>query len=377
MWTDLQNLCMDTKVNFKFCYLAAISEVPTIESRPMNCSLWVLQELPAAGFRRHSQGNQDGIIRDVFRHVGTTNRNAVEFGFDYVGKAKVNGRKGEQPINMSSDGFHLNTRLLRVEGWRVTYFDSLIEDAAEGIRKVTLTEENIDGAFRAAHVPTEVDYVSIDVDSVDVWLLRGMLKHYRPRVISVEYNRNFLFWMKVTHVREWHPWTVRSVYGASAGAINHVATEKGYTPIHIMPNGMDMFLVRTDLLQALCTGGPRSIPSFEALAIDAGVGKRIHRSCDPRLDLPRLVDLELELKGYHSHALFKASADVATLNRLNPGDPMCNKTAITSRAPVEPRPHVLFPVRSISVWPGRGAGGIRLGLTLVLYVGLDNHIHAL
>ncbi|KOO25530.1 hypothetical protein Ctob_008367 [Chrysochromulina tobinii] len=37
-----------------------------------------------------------------------------------------------------------------VLGWNVTYFDAIISDAKAGIRKVTLTEENIVEAFRDA-----------------------------------------------------------------------------------------------------------------------------------------------------------------------------------------------------------------------------------
>jgi len=283
-----------------------------VSSTLRNCS-----HLPlGGGYRRFSQKDQDGILHNIFKTIGRVNRAAVEFGFGYEANK---GKSGEQLIEHNSG---LNTRLLREMGWNVTYFDALISDSVAGIKAVTLTEDNIVSSFRAAGVPTDVDYVSIDVDSIDVWLLKALLTEYLPRVISIEYNRNFLFWMHITHIRKWHPWTKRSVYGASAGAIDYVARVNGYRVVNIMPFGLDMFLVRKDLLDAHCN--PTSIASFEELAGAAGLGERIHKTCSEWDDLPRLVDMHLEMEGRHDDAKLKARGEVMLLNSLHPHNPMCN-----------------------------------------------------
>ena len=46
--------------------------------------------------------------------------------------------------------------------------------------KATLTEANIAQTFEAAKVPHDVDYVSIDVDSIDFWLLKGLIAPDSP-----------------------------------------------------------------------------------------------------------------------------------------------------------------------------------------------------
>ena len=51
----------------------------TVNAQLQNCSH--LQR--SNGFQRHSQGDQDGILRDIFNTIGVTNRCAVEFGFGY------------------------------------------------------------------------------------------------------------------------------------------------------------------------------------------------------------------------------------------------------------------------------------------------------
>jgi hypothetical protein len=305
-----------------FCNLAFMGSASAIGAQGQSCS----HLSQSSAFRKYSHGNQDGILSKIFKAIGVTNRVAVEFGFGYEGRS---GNTGEQLIEKNSG---LNTRLLRNTGWNVTYFDAIISDAKAGIRKVTLTEENIVEAFRDAGVPTEVDYVSIDVDSIDLWLLRALLQSqrpgsYSPRVISVEFNRNFLSWMHLTHVRNWHKWTQRSLYGASAGAINHVASANGYRVVNIMPSGLDMFFVRNDVLQAHCN--EHSIDTFEGLAKSAGVGKRTHKTCDEQQDLSRLVDLELELQDKHEAAHRKAISEVTLLNQLHPHNPMCRITSMT------------------------------------------------
>ena len=42
---------------------------------------WI-DELQAVTKRVYSQENQDGIIESIFKHIGTTNKQCVEFGFN-------------------------------------------------------------------------------------------------------------------------------------------------------------------------------------------------------------------------------------------------------------------------------------------------------
>ena len=96
-----------------------------------DCSDWIGRELPTASTSAeivYSQGSQDQILRSIFDFVGVTNRRAVEFGFGYVHPRF----SGAQLLEHNSG---LNTRLLREQGWNVTYFDALVEDQTVGIKK--------------------------------------------------------------------------------------------------------------------------------------------------------------------------------------------------------------------------------------------------
>ena len=87
------------------------------------------------------------------------------------------------------------------------FFDAEISNQNINLIKRVLTAENIGSALKDAGIPLDVDYVSIDVDSIDVWLFHGMLSSgYRPRVVSVEYNQNFPIHMMLACEKEWAPW---------------------------------------------------------------------------------------------------------------------------------------------------------------------------
>eukprot|EP00890_Picochlorum_soloecismus_P001318 jgi/Picsp_1/2187/NSC_05651-R1_hypothetical protein SNE_A16770 [Simkania negevensis Z] len=250
-----------------------------------------------------SQGGQDGIIEYIFGQIGVTNKYFVEFGFGYASDQAVD--------NASFYSMGLNTGLLFRSGWKGVYFDALVESKEYGVVKSTLTEENIVDEFVKHGVLREMDYLSIDVDSADLWLLRSIMdpsSPFRPRVMSVEFNTNFSPDMMVSMEPRWHAWTGRSVYGASAGALNYVAGLAGYSVVYIMPNGLDMFFIRNDILGS-CGDQDR----FGKLAGQV-MPARKHPPCDAT-DLSRLVDVYsfLQTQRNFNYSNRKAKAEVQRL----------------------------------------------------------------
>src|SRR5262245_9378792 len=62
------------------------------------------QRLERHGFRTFSQNDEDGILQEIFRRIGTANRTFVEFGVQ--------------------DGLESNTRLLLYQGWRGLWIEA-------------------------------------------------------------------------------------------------------------------------------------------------------------------------------------------------------------------------------------------------------------
>lgn len=182
-----------------------------------------------------SQGGQDGIIEHLFDRIGTINNPPfyVEFGFN---SADMTGGTGANVANL-----FLN------KGWKGLLLDGNFSNPAINLHKEFITSENICELFRKYHVPIESDYVSIDIDSCDLWIFRKIISEYRPRVVSVEYNGHFRIDSAITFPdNPVETWQYDRVYGASLKALRMVGEEFGYKLVHVVSN-LDLFFVRDDL----------------------------------------------------------------------------------------------------------------------------------
>lgn len=195
-----------------------------------------------------SQGAQDAILSSIFSTIGETNRFYVEFGF--------NGESWER-------GSGANTEALWRRGWRGLLLDGRRENASINLRRAYVKSTTITGVLQQAGVPTELDYLSIDIDSAELWVLRALLSPssgFQPRVVSVEYNSNFEFegplaapitfpdpaTMPILHGRA--SWNLTCFFGASPRALVDVAADSGFVLVANEPL-LDLFFVRRDVWQ--------------------------------------------------------------------------------------------------------------------------------
>ncbi len=193
-------------------------------------------------YRVFSQNGEDGIIAEVFKRIGTTNRYFVDFG--------------------SSDGFENNTVLLLRQGWSGLWIDAdaaLVNRAKEHFRpeieghKLTviqafITAENIEDLFGRGEVPNEFDLLSIDIDRNDYYIWEK-ISQYRPRVVVIEYNSLYpptMSWVIPYDPKAYWDGTTRT--GATLKALEELGTKKGYSLVGSTINGLNAFFVRDDLL---------------------------------------------------------------------------------------------------------------------------------
>ena len=189
-----------------------------------------------------SQGGEDGIIAEIFRRIGTTDRRFVEFGVQ--------------------DGMETNTTRLLSLNWSGVWFEANAADVArakeqfrgpiaEGrlsIEQVFVTAENATTLLEEAGVPQEFDLLSLDIDRNTYHLWRA-LSAYRPRVVVVEYNASFPScdeW-----IVEYDPekvWNETMYFGASLKAYENLAREFGYALVGCNLTGANAFFVRAELL---------------------------------------------------------------------------------------------------------------------------------
>lgn len=194
------------------------------------------------GYKVYSQHDEDGIIEEIFRRVGTTNRTFVEFG--------------------AGDGLENCTLYLVLRGWSGAWIDgsavcyeliqrhlaSVIREGRLRVRHALITAENIEALFRELAVPAEPDFLSIDIDRNDYWVWRAIVA-WRPRVVAIEYNASF--GPAVSCVVPYDPnavWNLTNHFGASLKALEYLGAEKGYTLVGCNLTGVTAFFVRDDLV---------------------------------------------------------------------------------------------------------------------------------
>lgn len=185
-----------------------------------------------------SQGGQDGILKHIFDTIGRTNRSYVEFGFNV-------------PDYYPDCG--ANTGYFRIcEGWNGVCFDIHNENHSIGLWRERITSENVVETFKKYNVPNDVDYVSIDIDSTDLWVFKSIISSgiYKPRVITVEFNSRFDIGESYSVIDapdiEWtdSDW----VYGASLSALYDVGRKYGYTLV-ACESTLDAFFIRSELVE--------------------------------------------------------------------------------------------------------------------------------
>jgi hypothetical protein len=244
-----------------------------------------------------SQGGEDGLIDDIFRRIGMTNRHFVEFGVD--------------------DGLETNTTSLLIKGWRGAWIEGSPENAdairrhfAKPIHEGQLyvqcsfvNAENIESLIANGKAPAEMDLLSIDIDSNDYWVWKAIVT-YRPRVVVIEYN--VIFRPDTEFIRTYDPnavWDGSSYYGASLKSLEKLGRAKGYSLVGCNFGGTNAFFVRDDLVEDRFsepfTANTTTNPSASSPGIRSVTGKATeisrqsrHTSVSRRPGITRALDSE-------------------------------------------------------------------------------------
>jgi hypothetical protein len=227
-------------------------------------------------FQVNSQNGEDGIIREIFRRIGTTGRLFVEVG---VG-----------------DGTENNTAFLLAQGWRGFWIDGRDEflvrlaarpDLQDGCLKTLVARvdrDNAAGLFRELGVPAEFDLLSLDIDQNSHYAWEG-LHGFSPRVVVIEYNAAIppdLDWQ--ARYAAGRDWDYSQNFGAGLKALEKLGSRLGYCLVGCDFCGVNAFFVRHDLVkdrfaEPFTAENHYEPPRYPAL---------LHRRGHPRAILDRL-----------------------------------------------------------------------------------------
>jgi hypothetical protein len=198
------------------------------------------------GYKVYSEADEDGIIAEIFRRIGVTNKKFVDFG--------------------AGDGLLSNSHFLLHQGWSGLW----IEGGKEACRKMTeafalpirqnrlkivnafITKDNINELIGGGGgINGEIYFLSIDIDGNDYWVWKS-ITCISPRVVMIEYNAKFppdFEW--IMEYDENHIWDGDDEQGASLKAYENLGRELGYQLVGTSTNGVNAFFVKKELAKDL------------------------------------------------------------------------------------------------------------------------------
>ena len=200
--------------------------------------------------RHSSQGMQDGVIEFICQHIEISNKYCIEFGYDSTNWV---------------DCLPNTKQLVHEQKWDHLLMDGNCHNPDINLYRHFITSENVCELFQQYDVPIEPGYISIDLDSTDIWVTDALLKDYRPSFFSVEFNPNFPIDAVMAFPNDTNEfWCQDRVMGSSLKALNMMAQNHGYALVYAgcysTAKHHDAFFIREDLIEL------SHVPAFEAFS---------------------------------------------------------------------------------------------------------------
>lgn len=175
-------------------------------------SNWIreLHNIPV--WKKYSQSGEEAYITHILDNIKPKEKIIVELG--------------------AWDGFHLsNTRHFIEQGYSAFLIDGDNRGNHE-VHQYYVTKENVNPIFSFLGVPASFDFLNIDLDGNDYYILDEILKSYNPSLIVAEFNP--IFRPDQACSIEYNPdhvWQENDYYGFSFAAGLKLAEKHQYTCI--------------------------------------------------------------------------------------------------------------------------------------------------
>lgn len=193
---------------------------------------WINEIKILKGNNLQSQYSEDIIIGHIFKNINTTNKYFVDLGAG------------------AYDGKMSNTRTLKNNGW-----DGFGVDCANitdtWILKEFVKPDNVCQILASQNTPKEFDFLNLDLDSSDFWVLKELLKEYSPRLICTEFNGVLDPNQSIVLAYEdGYTWDNTHKYGYSFSAGKKLLEEHGYRIIYNLRD-TNLFAVKKELIDGV------------------------------------------------------------------------------------------------------------------------------
>lgn len=170
-------------------------------------------------YNRFSQFGEDGIIEKIFTIMKPASKVCIEFG--------------------AWDGYHFsNTANLWTNGWNAVLIEANLKKYEELVKNTknyncvcinefvtTQGDNSIEYILEKWNIKDEIDYLSIDIDGDDYYILEG-INDIKPHLISCEYNPTIPADQDLIPQKN-------NYFGCSAKSLCDLAAKKGYKLIAV------------------------------------------------------------------------------------------------------------------------------------------------
>ena len=167
----------------------------------------------------YSDDGEDGVIEYLFNYINDTYKFAIDIG-------AAHGYGGSQIRHIADKYNWKTTELDGSKRWNIIH---------PAVKEEWITKDNIDALLLKYKTPMRIDLLSLDVDSMDYWILEKVLiAGYRPSAAVIEYNPIFEYNEAYVRIHDYsYTKDSTSRYGASLKAYELLMNRYNYTLIHV------------------------------------------------------------------------------------------------------------------------------------------------
>lgn len=193
------------------------------------------------GYSVFSQGDEDGIINEIFSRIKLNNKKFIELGVE--------------------NGLENNTTNLLLNGWNGVWFEGnkkwkkqidecfseLIDKKKLKVNFELINKNNVNELLKNEFTENEkIDFLSIDI-GLQTYHVLNAINYIQPRVISVEYNARLgphNLWIADNESKM--VWDNDIYYGASLKSYENMLNKKGYSLVGCSLTGVNAFFINKE-----------------------------------------------------------------------------------------------------------------------------------
>jgi hypothetical protein len=202
-------------------------------------------DIHANEFKVFSQSGEDGIIQFLVNKIPIENKIFVEFGVGSYTESNTRFLiKQQNWVGLVIDGS--DESIKNIQQSEIYWRHNLQAECT------FITKDNINNIISSKNITGDIGILSVDIDGNDYWVWEA-IDCIQPRIVICEYNSLLGANKKVTTLYDPNFVITKAhfsglYWGASIGAFDYLAKQKGYSLVGSNTTGNNIFFVRNDVI---------------------------------------------------------------------------------------------------------------------------------